>query len=360
MASVVSRLMRACAGVVCTVGWPVTSEFEPGARLVAERAPEIADRPVAGGVAAEERHVDGVIRHIGVRDALVRIEQMIEMIVVDDHRAIGAQDLDPVGLAERRIAGRQRIAHAEIDHRAVGEGDDRPGDVMRAEAGLLENSGLAARNDLDRPVSLQEPAHQVHIICEHVEHRRGVRVTLKNCKSLRPRIVDPRQAADHAPEPPLDHLLLGAQEALLVAPAVADAQIASGLLQGREDRVGILQRHRDRLFDQHRLAELQRPADRRGVLAFRRRHDDRIDLRMCDDLGIVAGMELRARLVGQRLGARRVGVGNGDVADRGMLGCEPRAQSPDPSGADHRNAEIVIFHGRPCFLEDRKVHNGRN
>ena len=44
--------------------------IEPGARLVAERAPEIAHRPVARGVAAEEGHLHPVIRHIGMRHAL--------------------------------------------------------------------------------------------------------------------------------------------------------------------------------------------------------------------------------------------------------------------------------------------------
>src|SRR5207248_7387716 len=40
--------------------------IEPGARLVAERAPEIADRPIASAIAAEKRHVDGMLGHVGV------------------------------------------------------------------------------------------------------------------------------------------------------------------------------------------------------------------------------------------------------------------------------------------------------
>ena len=104
------------------------------------------------------------------------------------------------------------------------------------------------------------------------------------------------------------------------------------------------ERHRDRLLHQHRLAELQRLAHRRGVLAFRRRDEDRVHLRMRDDLVVVAGMELRAGLLGQRLGARRVGVGDRDIADGRMLGRKPRAQRADPAGADHRNAEIVVLH----------------
>ena len=124
--------------------------IEPGAGLVAERSPEIADRPVARGVAAEERHLDGVIGHVGVGDALLGKQEMVHVIVVDDHGAFGAQQLDPVGLAERRIARRQRVAHPEIDHGAVGERHDRPGDVVGAEARRLEDAVLAARHHLDR------------------------------------------------------------------------------------------------------------------------------------------------------------------------------------------------------------------
>jgi hypothetical protein len=76
------------------------------------------------------------------------------MIVVDDHGAVAAEQLHAVGLAERGIARGQRVAHAEIDHRAVGEGQDRPGHVVRAITGILENAVLSARHHLDRPVAL--------------------------------------------------------------------------------------------------------------------------------------------------------------------------------------------------------------
>src|SRR5499433_2059409 len=95
--------------------------IEPGARLVAERTPEIADRPIARGIAAEKGHVDGVVGHVGVGDAFLRKQQMIEVIVVDDHGAVAAKELHAVGLPERGIARGQRVAHPEIDHRAVGE-----------------------------------------------------------------------------------------------------------------------------------------------------------------------------------------------------------------------------------------------
>src|SRR5262249_5029700 len=156
--------------------------IEPGAGLVAERAPEIADRPIARGIAAEKRHVDGMIGHVGVGDAFLRKQQMIEVIVVDDHGAVAAEQLHAVGLPERGIARGQRVAHAEIDHRAVGEGQDCPGYVVRAITGILENAVLPARHHLDRPVALHEPAHQVDVIGEHVKHRRRVGIALENRK----------------------------------------------------------------------------------------------------------------------------------------------------------------------------------
>ena len=217
------------------------------------------------------------------------------MIVVDDHGAFGAEQLDAVGLAERRIVGRQRVADAEVDHRAVGEGHDRPGHVVRAVAGLLEDAVLAARHHLDRPVAFEEPAHQVDVVGQHVEHRRGVRIALEDRERLRARVVDARRAADDLAEPAVQHLLLGAQEAFLVAAAVADAQVALGLAQRLEDRVGVGEREADRLLDQHRLAELERLQDRRGVLLLRRRDDHRGDVGMRDDLLVAAGVDDRRR-----------------------------------------------------------------
>ena len=67
---------------------------------------------------------------------LSEIQQVVHMIVVDDHGAFGAQQFQAVGLAERRIARGQGVADAEIDHGAVGEGHDGPGDVMGLVTGV--------------------------------------------------------------------------------------------------------------------------------------------------------------------------------------------------------------------------------
>ena len=97
----------------------------------------------------------------------------------------------------------------------------------------------------------------------------------------------------------MHHLLLGAQKAFLEAAAVADAQRAAGLLECGEDRFGVVERERERLFHQHGLAELQRLADRRGVLAFGRRDEYGGHFRARDHLVIVGGMEVGAGRLGQ-------------------------------------------------------------
>ena len=192
------------------------------------------------------------------------------MIVVDDHRPLGAEQLQTVGLAERGIARRQRVADPEIDHRAIGKREDRPGHVVGAVAGLLENAVLRPRHDLDGPVAFEKPAHQIDIIGEHIEHRRGVRVALENGECLRAGIVDARHAADDSAETAVPHLLLGAQEALFVAAAIADAKLAFGGMQRIEDLVGLGERKSDRFLHQHWLAELQSVQHGLRVLLFGR------------------------------------------------------------------------------------------
>src|SRR5262249_10386980 len=241
----------------------------------------------------------------------------------------------------------QRVTHAEIDHRAVGEGQDRPGHVVRAITGVLENAVLSARHHFHRPVALQEPAHQVDVIGEHVEHRRCVALALEDRNRLRARIEDARYAADDLAEAAAQHLLLGAQEALLVAAAVADAKLALGGPQGVEDLVGLAQREADRLFHQHRLAELQGFEDGLRVLLLGRGDDHGGDLRVADHLVVSGAVGARAGRGGERAGAGGIAIGDRQEPDGGMLGGKARAQRADAPGADDRNADIVLLHSQP-------------
>ena len=214
---------------------------------------------------------------------------------------------------------------------------------MGAVAGLLEDAVLAARHHLDRPVAFEEPAHQIDVVGEHVEHRRGVRIALEDGEGLGARIVDPRGAADDLAEPVVPHLLLGAQEAFLVAAAVADPQIALGRMQRRRGS-GRRPRARSRsAFRPAPACRAQRLQDRLGVLLLRRRHDHGGDVRMVDDLFVAAAVEIGAGLLGQYFGARGVAVRDREEPHRRMLGGEPRPQRPDAAGADHGDADIVVL-----------------
>ena len=218
---------------------------------------------------------------------------------------------------------------------------------MRAVTGLLEYTVLSACHHLDWPVAFQEPAHEIDVIGEHVEHRRRMRIALENCEGLRARIVDTRHAADDLAETAVPHLLLGAQEALLVAAAVADPQLALGCAQSVEDLVGVAQRKSDRLFDQHRLAELQGVQDGWRVLLLRCRDDDGGDSRMRDHLLVAAAVEIGTGRLGERAGAGGIAVGNRKETHCGMLGGKPRAQGADASRPDHGDADIVLLHPQP-------------
>jgi len=83
-----------------------------------------------------------------------------------------------------------------------------------------------------------------------------MRITFEDGEGLRARIVNACQPPDHLAEAAVQHLLLGAQEALFVAAAIADSKLALGGAQRVEDLVGLAQRKADWLLHQHRLAEL--------------------------------------------------------------------------------------------------------
>jgi len=110
--------------------------------------------------------------------------------------------------------------------------------------------------------------------------------------------------------------------------------------------VRVRQRQRNRLFDQHRLSELDRLQHRREMLAFAGGHDDRIHLGARDDLDVVAGVELRAGLVRELARARRIQIRNRKKLDCGVPRGEPRAQRTDAAGPDYGQPEIPAFDGR--------------
>ena len=147
----------------------------------------------------------------------------------------------------------------------------------------------------------------------------------------------------------MHHLLLGAQKAFLEAAAIADAQGAVGTLERIDDGLGIVERQRQRFFHQHRLAQFERLADRRGMLAFRRRDEHGVNVRMGDDLVVVGGVQMRAGQIRELLGVGRVLVGHRDEAHRRVFGREPCAQRADAARADDGDAELFCRHAfLPC------------
>ena len=68
--------------------------------------------------------------HIRMRHTFFSVEQMILVIVVDQHGAFGAEQFDAIGLTLRGEVGGQRIADAKVEHGAVGKGNDGPRRVV--------------------------------------------------------------------------------------------------------------------------------------------------------------------------------------------------------------------------------------
>src|SRR3989442_2240986 len=215
----------------------------------------------------------------------------------------------------------------------------------------LFRSLLPARENLGHVRALEHPVHEIDVIGERVHDRGRAGVALEHGERLRARVVDARACADDPADSPLHHLLLGDQVALLVAPAVADAQVRFALFRLRDDAVGFGERERDRLLHEHRLPALERLHDRTHVLAFARRHDHRVHLRTRDGGEVVAGIELRADSLREIARARRIGVRDRDEIDGRMPGGKPRAQAPDAPRADHGDPELLAFdHSRYSAL----------
>jgi hypothetical protein len=56
------------------------------------------------------------------------------MNIIDDQDALGADQLDARGVAERRVVVRQRVTLAQIEDRTIGQRDNRPDQVGLAVA----------------------------------------------------------------------------------------------------------------------------------------------------------------------------------------------------------------------------------
>ena len=164
--------------------------------------------------------------------------------------------------------------------RAVGERHHCVSDVVAIEAGLADGARLTARPHLDHRIVRHLPAEQIDKVSQRIDHRRRMRIALQHLEYLRARIVDARRQARHAAETPESNLLFDGQVTPFEAAAVTDVQAAAALRGGSNHLVGIFKLQRNRLLDQHMLAELQGLQHRLDVLVLAGRHDHRIDCRI--------------------------------------------------------------------------------
>jgi len=51
---------------------------------------------------------------------------------------------------------------------------------MRVEACRIEDAGLTAGDNLDRPIAFEEPAHKVNVVSKDIDDRRCVRRAFQN------------------------------------------------------------------------------------------------------------------------------------------------------------------------------------
>ncbi|KPK18594.1 MAG: hypothetical protein AMJ67_09190 [Betaproteobacteria bacterium SG8_41] len=313
---------------------------KPRARFVRDRSPEIAERPVARRSALQEHHVDRLVRQVDMRDPLLRVHQLVGVIVVQNHHAFRPQHFNARRMPARRIFFRQRIADAEVDHRPIGVGKDRPAHVIDVVAGLLEDAFLPSRVDLGKRRAPLQPAHEIHIVGQCVDHWRCLAVALENRKRLRARVVDACGSARDAADAALRDLFLGNQVALFVAPAVSDVDTCATLFDRLEHCVSISQRQCDRLLDQHRLALPDRFKHRRHVLAFAGGNDDRIHLRARDDFQVVTRVHLAAHLARQLLCALGFPVGHRNKAHARMLRRKSGSQGTNTARADDCQPDV--------------------
>ena len=202
--------------------------------------------------------------------------------------------------------------------------------------GGFQHAPGAARVHLNQLRAAEKPAHQIDVIGQCINHRRGMRITREHRQRLRTGVEHAcRRAGDFA-DPALDDLLFGNQVALFVSAAVAHAHIrlAARALGSRDDAVGLHRGQRNRFFHQHRLACGNRRQHRFGVLPLGGGNHHRRYVGVVDNFQIVAGINRRADFVRQRLGVGRVSIRRGDESHCRMLRCQARTQRTDATGAD--------------------------
>ena len=212
-------------------------------------------------------------------------------------------------------------------------------DVADVVAHALEHALLLARHHLDGAVAFEIPAGHVDVVGEHVVDGGGRRRALQDLHELRARIVDALLDAEDLAEPALQDLLLGQHPAALVAARVADADLGAGALRCLDDGVGVGQRERQRLLDEHGLAGLQRLHHGLAMVVLGRGDEHGIDGGMLDGGEVVGGGEIGADALRQDVGLVLLAIGDGEKIHAGMRRRQAGAQRADAAAADHGDAD---------------------
>ncbi len=147
------------------------------------------------------------------------------------------------------------------------------------------------------------------------------------------------QAAQAAQVDQPSQALDGGAEAVLGDDGQRDSVPAAGV----DQPVGRLQRHVDRLLDDHVLARLGRADAHLGVQSAGDADRDGVHIGPAEqlvDVGVVLDAELDAAL----LGARRHRVGDRDQARVGQLGERAGVERRDDTAADDAEPERPICH----------------
>ncbi len=255
-----------------------------------------------------------------------------------------------VQLGVRLEAGQVRLPPAALDDRvrAVRPGDQQDPvviDVVRAVA------GADRRADPLRIGVAQQVARRVDRVHAHVHQTAAARqLRIGEPAGRAPgRVHAVAAGLDDLPQlagldPPPQRLDVGVEP-----PAVGDHQHPARRVRGRDHRLGLLQRGRHRLLDQHVLARLQAGDRLLGVQAVRRAHHHGIDLRVGGQLAPVGGRAGDAVALGERGQRLRPPVGRARDLGARMLLHAAGVEVHDPAGSEQGDAQ---GHRQP-FTPDR-------
>ncbi len=315
---------------------------EPGIGLLAHRAAQLAERHVAGRIAAHEIDQAALVGRVAFLLRRGDREHHVAMGVVDGEHAVGAVDADLEAVDRARPGHRQRPRDVEVIDTAVGEHDHARGRVD-AFVGRTQNLVDRARVALDRRLCLHVPHDDVERMGARDYHRgdrRGVVGALVVVDGDKPVHEGARGDHRHVAERAAAHFLLGAEPFAAEALGVAHHRVELGVGDRLEHARGFAEVGGERLLDQHGNAALDRAHDRIDVEMLVGGDDDAGHLRPLEQLAVVLRHEVGADLLGDIEAAVVVLLRDPDPLHRRMARRDLAAKQADPAGANDGKADV--------------------